>query len=317
MKFLDKIIAKPSKMQSIIGLSFAQFKILSGHFDIAWEDAEEQRKLHPNRKRKIGAGHPYALESSEHKLLAVLIYYKSYLTQNLLGLIIDLDQANVSRLLGKILPLIEQIADPELATYLEKAKQSHLHAKKTNSFDEFFKNYSDLRDVAIDAEEQECYRSKKYELQKHYYSGKKKRHTIKTQFSVSTITGRILDVSNAYGGSVHDKTLIDQEKTVQKFSTKTCLRFDSGYQGIKKKNPDHYTVSPTKKPKNKELSSLAKEHNRVNSRKRIIVEHIFSRLKKFKICSDRYRGPTKNHNQTVKNVAAILNFKLANPAIIM
>ena len=85
----------------------------------------------------------------------------------------------------------------------------------------------------------------------------------------------------------------------------------------KEKNPDHYIVLPTKKPKGKELSNLAKEHNKINSRRRVIAEHIISRLKKFRICGDRYRGFAKSHNQIIRNIAAILNFRLANPVIIM
>jgi hypothetical protein len=248
--------------------------------------------------------------------LIVLLYYKLYLTQEFLGIIVDLDQANVSRLLKKMLPLIEQAADPELATYLKNVKDSQSSEARISNAIDFFEKYPDLQDVSTDATEQQCHRSENYETQKNFYSGKKKRHTIKTQFSVSR-TGKILDVSDMYGGSIHDKTITDKEKTIQKFPVQTCQRFDSGYQGVKQENPDHYTVLPTKKPKGKELSQLAKEHNRANSRRRVIAEHILSRLKKFRICGNLYRGQVNSHNQIVRNVAAILNFKLANSAVAM
>jgi len=314
MKFLEKLIKKTNIFQRTVGLSLKQFNILLNRLENSWTAAEKQRKSNDNRKRKIGAGHPYKFQSLEHKFLIVLLYYKLYLTQEFLGIIIDLDQANVSRLLKNMLPLIEQTADPELATYLKNVKDLQSSDERINNLAELLEKYPDLKDVSIDAEEQPCYRSKKNETQKNYYSGKKKRHTVKTQLSVSK-TARILDVSDMYGGSVHDKTIIDQEETVQKFPTKICLRFDSGYQGVKQKNPEHYIVLPTKKPKGKELSKLAKEHNRVNSQRRVIVEHVISRLKKFRICGNVYRGPMESHNQTIRNVASILNFKLANSTI--
>lgn len=48
---------------------------------------------------------------------------------------------------------------------------------------------------------------------KKHYSGKKKHHTLKTQVSVSS-TGRVLDVSKTYPGSVHDKSIADQEQVI-------------------------------------------------------------------------------------------------------
>jgi len=293
-----------------------KFRLLVNQLKNIWEKAEKQRKTHDNRKRDIGAGHPYKFQSLEDKVLIVLLYYKLYPTQELLGMIVGLDQTNISRLLKKMLPLIEKAADPQLATYLEEAKQAASSIKRVNELNEFFEKYPDLKDVATDATEQSCYRPKDNETQKHYYSGKKKRHTTKTQVAVSK-TGRFLDVSDSYGGSTHDKTIIDKEKTIQKFPPQTCQRFDSGYQGVKQENPYHYLVLPTKKPKGNELSNVAKEHNRINSQRRVIAEHGISRIKKFRICSDRYRGPRKSHNQIFRNVASILNFKSGYSAVAM
>ena len=316
MKFLKKLIKKTNVFQRTIGLTTQQFDLLVEKVAPHWNIEEEKRKLQRNRKRKIGAGHPYKLEDLGQKILAVLLYYKLYLTQEFLGMIVELDQANISRLLKKMLPLIEKAADPELITYFSNIQDAHAAAEKTKDWATFFTKYPELKDVSTDATEQECYRSQDNDVQKEHYSGKKKRHTLKTQISVAP-SGRILDISKSYPGSIHDKTVIDQEETIKKFPTKTCLRFDSGYQGVKEDNPDHYIVLPTKKPKGKELSGLAKEHNRVNSKRRVIAEHAYSRLKKFRILGNLYRGPLQSYNQIFRSIASILNFKLANPAIIM
>ena len=316
MKFLDKLIKKTNIFQRTVGLTIQQFNLLIEKIAPNWETAEKERKLAGNRKRKIGAGHPYKFEELRDKILIVLLYFKLYLTQEFLGMIVDLDQANISRLLKKILPLIEKSADPELAACFIKIKEDHTAAEKTNDWTTFFAKYPELKDVSTDATEQQCYRAKNDAQQKEHYSGKKKRHMLKTQTSVAA-SGRILDVSKSYPASIHDKKIIDQEKTITKFPKKTCHRFDSGYQGVKQDNPHHYIVLPTKKPKGKELSALAKEHNRINSKRRVIVEHVYSRLKKFRILGNLYRGSIELYNPIFRSVASILNFKLANPTIIM
>lgn len=316
MKFLDKLTKKTNVFQRTIGLSINQFELLVNKIAPHWENTEEKRKQANKRKRKIGAGRPYKFEELRKKVLIILLYFKLYLTQEFLGVIVDLDQANISRLLKKILPLIDQAADSEMATYFNRIKDEQETAEKTNDWATFFAKYPELKDVSTDATEQQCYRSEDNALQKEHYSGKKKRHMLKTQISVAS-SGRILDVSKSYPGSIHDKTVIDQEETIKKFPKKTCLRFDSGYQGVKEDNPNHYLVLPTKKPKGKELSELAKEHNRINSKRRVIVEHVYSRLKKFRILGNLYRGPIQSYNQIFSCIASILNFKLANPAIAM
>jgi hypothetical protein len=313
MKFLDKLTKKTKVFQRTIGLTVQQIDLLTEKIRPHWNSSEEKRKQRADRKRKIGGGHRYKLEDLREKLLVVLLYYKLYLTQEFLGMVIDLDQANISRLLKKMLPLIEQAADPELTTYLNEIKDE---VEKIGDWAAFFRKHPELKDISTDATEQQCYRSTNNDIQKKHYSGKKKKHTLKTQISVTT-SGRIVDISASYPGSIHDKTIIDQEKTIHKFPQKTCLRFDSGYQGIKEDSPNHYIVLPTKKPKGKDLSPSAKEHNRINSKRRVIVEHVYSRLKKFRVLGLLYRGPISSYNQIFRCIASVLNFRLANPVISM
>jgi len=314
MKFLDDLIRKPNVFQRTVGLSLEQFEILERKIGILWDSAELKRKTHNSRKRSMGGGRSYKLISMEHKLLAILLYYKAYFTQEFIGILVGLDQANISRLFSKIRDLIEEAADPELKTYLANANAEYTKfppQQRINSLADFFIKYPDFKEISTDATEQHCHRSQDNEIQKKYYSGKKKMHSLKTQISVSS-GGKILDVSDTYPGSIHDKNIIDQEQTVQKIPETTCQRFDSGYQGIAQKSPRHYIVLPLKKPRKRELSPLAKDLNRVNSKRRVIVENVLSRLKKFKICKYTFRGPIATYNQIFRNIAALLNFRLNN-----
>jgi len=78
----------------------------------------------------------------------------------------------------------------------------------------------------IDAIEQQIRRPKL--KQKKYYSGKKKKHTIKNQLVV-TRKGKILSVRCSNPGSKHDKKLYDESKLI--FDNKVTPISDLGYIG--------------------------------------------------------------------------------------
>lgn len=313
MKFLEQITRKEVRFQRFIGLNFKQLDLLTQKIEPLWHIAEYDRLKQKSRKRKIGAGHPYELETIRDKIVTVLLYYKQYFTQEFLGEIVGIDQANISRLLKKMLPLVEEAADSELKNYLTQAKE--VCKKRISTFEELIREFPDLRDLSSDATEQPVYRATNYDRQKKHYSGKTKQHTMKTQITTSA-NGRIVDVSDSYPGSVHDKTVIDQEQTIKKIDERVPHRFDSGYQGIATDNPNHYLIVPVKKPKNKELTALEKEHNRANSKRRVVAEHIISRLKKFRILSGIFRQPLNGYNQAFRNIAALINFKRNNPSFV-
>lgn len=306
MKFLRKLTNKPAKLQRLIGLTIEQLNLLVKKIEPIWEEAEMKRLSRRGRKREIGGGHPYKLKTMRDKIATVLMYYKLYITQELLGYIVGVDQSAVSRILRKMLPIIEQAADPQLKTYLSEAKNDF--QKRSASLQELWEKHPDLRDISTDATEQQCYRATSYDEQKKYYSGKKKQHSIKTQITASK-SGRILDVTNSYPGSIHDKTVLDQEKTIEKFDKRVPHRLDSGYQGSQKDHPEHYLILPIKKPRGKELSDLAKEHNTVNSKRRIVAEHALAKIKKYRVFKGEFRQKLTVYNQMFRNVAALLNFK--------
>ena len=67
-----------------------------------------------------------------------------------------------------------------------------------------------------------------------------------------------------------------------------------------------------KKPKNKKLSKEAKGINKEISRRRIIIEHINSKLKVFRILSDRYRNRRKRFGLRMNLMAGLINWMSQN-----
>lgn len=159
-------------------------------------------------------------------------------------------------------------------------------------------------DILIDATETPIQRPKKG--QKLYYSGKKKRHTIKTQVIVDKITRRIICTSFS-AGKVHDFNLFKKSRSF--IHSDTWVITDSGYQGIGKLHSK--SKLPKKKSKNKPLEKEEKEKNRELARERVGNENVIGMVKRFKIVSEKYRNRRKRFSLRFNLIAGICNFELA------
>jgi hypothetical protein len=158
-------------------------------------------------------------------------------------------------------------------------------------------------EILVDVSEQPTQRPT--HKQKKSYSGKKKRHTIKTEIAIAE-DGRILSVSKSHKGRTHDFRIRKEEKPLPKQSLKLA---DSGYQGWQRLQSN--VMIPYKKRKKKPLTKEQKEHNRKLASIRIKVEHKIREIKIFKIMSEVYRNFEKKYNLRFNIVAGLVNFKYA------
>ena len=145
----------------------------------------------------------------------------------------------------------------------------------------------------IDSTEQEIQRPKDKRKRKNYYSGKKKRYTVKTQYLVNK-EGTILHKSKSKKGRKHDYPVYKNEHPI--IPTNVENYYDLGYQGIEKDFPDSKAVLPVKKKRNIQLTKTEKRYNKKHSRQRVIVEHPICRIKKFGIMGSRYRNRLKRYD---------------------
>ena len=97
-----KITDKPRKLFRMTGLNVEQFKMLSERLRPLWEEAEKQRLSRPERKHAVGGGRRYILSGIEDKLLSILVFYRFYLADEMLGWIFGLDGSNLCRLRTKM-----------------------------------------------------------------------------------------------------------------------------------------------------------------------------------------------------------------------
>ena len=142
--------------------------------------------------------------------------------------------------------------------------------------------------------------------QRRYYSGKKKRHTLKAQVVVDQRTRQI--ICTAYGtGRTHD-FLLFKTSQVTFAQSQICLA-DKGYQGIV--NLHALSCTPIKKPYNAELSVAHRQYNQLLASWRIVAEHVNRRLKIFRILSERYRNRRKRFCLRFNLIAGLLNYELS------
>lgn len=235
-----------------------------------------------NEKKSITTGRPPKLNIQE-KLLILLCYYREYRTQLSIGVDFNVSESTVCRTIRST----EEI--------LIKFGGFHIDGKN-KLLD------SSLKSVVIDVTEVEIERPRK--KQKEYYSGKKKKHTIKIQV-VCSLDKNIICI-NIEKGKVHDFRIFKESKLP--IYPETAVLVDLGYKGIEKivKNVE----IPAKKSKNKQLTKTEKHENKEKSRRRIVVENVNALIKTFKIFSTKYRNRRNKLSLRINLVCAWINFDL-------
>jgi hypothetical protein len=281
---LSIIKKRPTLFRSLTGLPFDKFTELLKQIEPLYEQSEAKRLYKDKRERKQGGGRQKQLDLS-NQLLMLLMYYRLYVSQEFLGLIFSLHNCNVSRQIKYLEPLLAKVF--KIPTRKIKLEEENLTEEE-------------LIDIFIDATEQQIRRPKR--KQKKYYSGKKKKHTIKNQLVV-TGKGKILSVSRSSPGSKHDKKLHDETKLIHDKSAKPIS--DLGYLGAVG------VTMPIKKSKLKKLTFEDKKFNKELSKHRIIVEHTIGKMKVFQILSQRYRNDLSKHSLVFKNIAGLHNLLYA------
>ena len=136
-------------------------------------------------------------------------------------------------------------------------------------------------ELIVDSSEQVIERPSSYQDQKQYYSGKQKKHTLKNQFVVLPKGKDIVDVVVGKPGPMSDIKICRQ--TLNRFAPQQFFSGDKAYVG------ESQITTPSKKPKNGELTEEEKEENKALSSQRIFVEHLIRVVKIFKIVQERFR----------------------------
>jgi hypothetical protein len=266
------------------------FRTLLPQVEQAWLDAQGRQRQRPGRQRRPGAGPKFSLTVSD-QLLALLIYYRTYVSHVFLAFLFNVDGATICRNFRRIEPLLAGIFRiPERRVELQP---------------------DEINEIFFDGTERPTRRPKKQ--QSRSYSGKKKQHTLKNQIVVVRKRKkagrrkaghgekrrlRVVAVSPTALGRAHDKKVYDRTRVI--VPPKVVAVGDTGYQGTTLR-------TPVKRQRGKTLTHRQCQGNKRLSRQRIAVEHGIGKMKIWRIAAERYRNPVRRHTLILKNVAGLHN----------
>jgi DDE superfamily endonuclease len=289
---LDNLKSFPkNRLKSLFGLEpeiLAEviFRVLP----VLEQNREQRLRDRPERKRRFvkNDGRPRELQPI-HKLLMTLLYLRQNTSATLVG-----------QLFGFSADSVEKNALPEvLAVLQELFPAARWEAVKRHRKEKW--NPDEVDKIIVDSFETPIPRPSNNDRQKRVYSGKKKRHTLKTQI-ITDQKGRILDVSSGHRGPKADVKIWNETALPADLKEKPKLG-DKAYLGA-----DKPTQSPQKKPKGGELSEAEKAANKRISQERIYVEHSIRRIKGYRIVRDEFRLAQGIFSSVVSVVIGLLQF---------
>jgi hypothetical protein len=298
---------KPPVFRNFTGLELQEFDTLNSKIEEQYPAYEQKRLARQDRKRAIGAGHPFNLPLTD-RLLMLLVYYHLYLSSNLMAYLFNLSQTNILKDIRKLEPLVSEV--------LPLPRKEYDKVKRLETVDEIEAMFPGFK-AFLDATEQEIPRPHSKRKRKTHYSGKKKKHTVKTQLTVNK-EGLIVHKTRHVRGSIHDYALY--RRSHPRLPDEVRVGGDLGYEGVKKDYPWLNFVVPFRRKspgrgkrgvKAQKLSPEKKAFNKAFSKERVVVEHTNSRVKKFHIWGDEFRNRLKLYEFMTDIVCGLVNFRIS------
>jgi hypothetical protein len=242
------------------------------------------------------------------------MYLRQGLTFQVLGLLFEVSESTAHNTFNYWQGVFREILPASLIETIKK-----LEIKLEDVQEELVKH-----ELIVDSSEQAMERPLDYQQQKEYYSGKKKYHTLKTQFITLPQGKDIVDVVVGYTGPKSDIKLFQEHKNI--FSKEQTFSGDKAYIG------DCQITTPQKKPKNGELTCSQKEvrperpcrthrkahleENKKLSSQRIFVEHMIRLVKVFQIGRDRFRLRVARYQSIILTLCGLVRLRLGQASLV-
>lgn len=294
MTNFKKLSKYPHKFLAMTGYTVEEFLALLPFFLPRLEAYLDTHTLKGKvrTKRRYAPYENATFRTVEDMLLFILIYLKQGTTQEMHATLFGMHQSDANVWIHVLHPILNQaLADLDA-----------LPARKAENF-----NPEDEDEIYLhDGTERPISRPKDKDDQTTYYSGKKKRHTIKN-IVVSTPDGRIIFLSFTCEGKKHDKKAADEADYELPEGSK--LFQDAGFQSFVIEGVT--IIQPKKKPRGEELSPEDKESNRIISKVRVRVEHAIGGVKRYRIVKDTIRNWKEGfRDQVMETCCGLHNFRL-------
>lgn len=289
---LDNLKMFPqNRIKSLFGLepevlAEVTFRVLP----VLEQNRQQRLKNKVERKRRfvINDGRPRDLLPI-HKLLMTLLYLRHNTSATVVGQMFGFSADSVEK---NALPEVLAVLKEQFPAARWEAVQRHRNEKW---------NPDEVDKIIVDSFETPIPRPSVADRQKRVYSGKKKRHTLKTQI-ITDQKGTILDISSGHRGPKADVKIWNETELPEELQEKPKLG-DKAYLGA-----DKPTQIPKKKPKGGELSEAEKAANKEIAQERIYVEHGIRKVKGYRVTRDEFRLAQGIFPTIVSVVVGLLQF---------
>jgi IS5 family transposase len=277
-------------MRATTSLTVMEFEDLAQRFDGVWSSVRAAKTAAGTpRQRQPGGGRKGCLESAEQKLFFILLYYKAYPTQDVMGLLFGITQGQVSEWVRQLTAAVSQLIP------------LHRPARQARQLAQVLAKEPALWEVIIDGTERRLPRPQHRGKQKRFYSGRKKRHAVKNV----VIVGRhkVLWCSPTVPARWHDKKVA--EKAQLRLPKSVALLGDSGFEGLE--TGPTGAITPWKRRNGRRLHWKRRDFNRLLASERIAVEHTFASVKRLRILRDEFRNRRKGMIDEVMAIGCTLH----------
>jgi hypothetical protein len=268
----DNLRRYPTVFLKMTGLRLNEFASLLDDMLPRFAQAEQARLERPTRQRAKGGGRHADLAPRDQILLAIT-WLRQYPTNEVLGFLFGVSDSTVSRILSRLVPLLE-------ASGKDTMRMPDPGRKHRKELPQLLKETPELA-VIIDTFEQRVQRCKNRKDADAHCSGKKKQHTLKPQVAVDEQDGTVCDVSESVVGPTADLTLLKQSGLLSRLPDGVGAIGDLAYIGIAEAHPQGLGATPRRKPRSKERPLEDIDFNQVFAKRRIKVEHTIGRMRRY------------------------------------
>jgi len=310
---MDLEIRNERQLKGLTGVNQTQLNQIERTFAQVYQE-DKQRAYEiavaaGERERAPGGGRKPKLLTNHAKVIFVLYYLKNYPTFDVLGSHFGLAASKAHDNLKALLPIL----------YESLVRLGVMPQREFHSVEQFRQACADLAEIIIDVTERPHHRPGDNEDQRDFYSGKKRRHTVKNTV-ISSIKKVILFLGHTFSGRQHDYAMLKEEFPPEE-AWFACLKVlvDLGYQGIQSDYEGEQIEIPHKKPRKSkrhpdpQLTDDQKAENRAISQTRIFVEHAIGGMKHFRILTTPFRNhQTGLVDDVIALTAALWNLALSS-----
>jgi cell division septum initiation protein DivIVA len=281
----------PKQTKRLLGIDYNELEQIIEQGKIAHQNQKEETEKKKIRINRAGGGNHPKL-SEEQQIVLTLIYLRHNLSFQLLGLLFEVSESTAHNLFDYWQRLLQRELPCSLLEHVKKFPEEITEIKTELTHYE----------LLVDSSEQAIERPSDYQTQQKYYSGKQKRHTMKSQFIVLPELQDIVDVVVGQAGATSDIKIWRDSQ----------IRFDNHqlYIGDKAYVGEPQIITPHKQPKNQELTEAEKSENKVISSQRIFVEHLIRVVKIFKIMQERFRLKRTRYKSILLTICGLVRVRI-------